>query len=114
MDLTQEEDADLVSASLGRTKNAKGEPLKMTWLNVHSRIWHDVFDSHKVSSPQNARLRASYAASCGKIRFKAIEAYPSYLESETLLTNLKLMLRDLNTHCAKFHMYIYREMHMIC
>ena len=62
----KEEDFDIVHMMLHKTTDAAGNPVKVEWKNVHSRIYHAVYAKFKKDGAAYAKLRGAYAAKCGR------------------------------------------------
>ncbi len=56
----QEADREQVIQEIEKKTNSRGQPLKQSWKNMHSRIWHAIMDTH------GSKKRAKFGSELGK------------------------------------------------
>ena len=78
---------------LHKTTDAAGNPVKVEWKNVHSRIYHAVYAKFKKDGAAYAKLRSAYAAKCG--RYIWDEKSPESLEPEDTRVLKGFFLEDI-------------------
>ena len=60
------------------------------WKNVHSKLYHAVYKVHKEVDMGEAKLRASWAAACGKAVYIAKQDSVFKIDSATLVVDFKI------------------------